>query len=88
MTDQAFKTRSKKRTYTAIQLAKYYEVGNTDMALYEYIVDTFAVGQPQQAKRIFTQLTRKDRKEFIKAAVTDWKTGLSDAQIKALIDLI
>lgn len=49
----------------------------SDMQYYEMIVESVINGQHTQAKEQFLAMPKADKKTFLTALLSDWKTGLS-----------
>lgn len=70
------------------KLLKTYNL-NSDMQYYEMISDSFYNGQFSQAYNQFTEMPKKNRIAFLKAAtVGGWQSGLDDHKLMQLFDKI
>lgn len=69
------------------KLLKEYNL-NSDMQYFEMIVESVINGQRTQAKEQFKAMPKSDRKGFITAITTHWKTGLTDNDKAMFINLL
>ena len=69
------------------KLLKTYNF-NSDMQYFEMIVESFINGQYTQAINQFKALPKKERKAMVCAAMSIWKSGLTEKQICALTENI
>ncbi len=69
------------------KLLKVYGM-QSDMQYFEMIAQSFVVGQIDQAKNQFKQMSKEYRKLFIKSAIGNWNSGIQTKNLLLLIDLI
>ncbi len=56
---------AKRRSKTAEQQAKFYEVGDTAESFYEYLVQSFDNGNFSQYKELFSEMNLFSKKGYI-----------------------
>lgn len=56
---------AKRRSKTAEQQAKFYEVGTTAEDFYEYLVASLDNGNHKQYKRLYREMSLQERKSYI-----------------------
>lgn len=54
---------------------------NSDMQYYEMIVESYLNGQLTQSSEQFLAMPKKNRKDFVRSALSDWESGLTTGQI-------
>ena len=69
------------------KLLKEYDF-NSDMDYFEMIVESFINGQYTQAIDQFKALPKKERKAMVCAAMSTWKSNLTEKQICTLTENI
>ena len=69
------------------KLLKTYGL-NSDMQYFELIVESLKNGQKKQAINQFLDMDKANRILFIKSALTNWQSGLSNNEISIFLEFI
>lgn len=72
---------------TMKKLLKTYGL-NSDMQYFELIVASLLCGQRKQAINQFLSMDKAYRVTFIKNALTNWNSGLSNSEISIFVEFI
>lgn len=56
---------AKRRSKTAEQQAKFYELGTTAEDFYNYLVESLGNGNFKQYKELYKELSKEERKSYI-----------------------
>ena len=69
------------------RLLKDYDL-SSDMQYFEMIVESVINGQRTQARELFNEMPRADRRAFVVSITGNWQTGLSQQDKEMFINLL
>ena len=69
------------------KLIKTYGL-NSDMQYFELIVESLKNGQRKQAINQFLSMDKAYRVKFIKNALTNWNSGLTNSELSIFVEFI